>query len=376
MGPPASDRLLLAVNGGSSTVKFAIFRAESEERLAASTIEAKAAGDAAGAVRRMADSLAAQTGTLAAVGHRIVHGGARHSAPERLTPALVADLEALLPIDPEHLPGALALVAACRAAWPDVPQVACFDTAFHRGMPRVARILPLPRRFFDAGVERYGFHGLSYASLLRGLREADPAAARGRVVFAHLGSGASLAAVRDGKAMDTTMAFTPAAGVPMSTRSGDVDPGVVGHASRVEGVTPEGFVRMANRESGLLGVSETSGDMRELLARESSDPRAGDAVALFCYSVRKAIGAFAAALGGLETLVFSGGIGERSSVVRARVCGGLEFLGAVLDPEANAASSPVISRSGTAVTGRVLATDEEGEIARGVRGVLRAESGG
>ena len=355
-------------------MKFALFRDGADERLASGTLEREPGGDADDTVRSIAKRAAekTETATLVAIGHRIVHGGPGRSAPALLDAALAAELQRLAPLDPEHLPGALALVAACRRAWPGVPQVACFDTAFHREMPRVARILPLPLRLFDAGVERYGFHGLSYASLLRSLREADPAAARGRVVLAHLGSGASLAAVSDGKAIDTTMAFTPASGIPMATRSGDLDPGLADYLSRTENLSAAGFSRMANRESGLLGVSGTSGDMRELLDREASDPRAADAVAVFCYAARKAIGALAAALGGMDTLVFSGGIGERSAVVRARICAGLEFFGVSLDGGANAAGAAVVSEAGSAVTVRVLATDEEREIVRGVLEVLRA----
>ena len=227
--------------------------------------------------------------------------------------------------------------------------------------------MPIPRRFDAAGIERYGFHGLSYAYLMEELaRVAGAAAARGRVILAHLGNGASLAAVRDGASIDTSMGFTPAAGLPMGTRTGDLDPGVAWYMMRSENLTPEQFNHVVNHESGLLGVSETSSDMRDLTERQAGDVRAAEAVDLFCYQTRKWIGAFAAALGGLETLVFAGGIGENAGDVRARICTGLEFLGIQLEPAANAASSPVISTASSRTTVRVIRTDEELMIARAV----------
>jgi len=234
-------------------------------------------------------------------------------------------------------------------------------------LPRVARLLPIPRRYAKAGVRRYGFHGLSYSYLMRELeRLAGHAAANGRVILAHLGNGASMAAVREGRSVDTTMAFTPAAGLVMSTRSGDLDPGVVAYLARTEGMTAEQFYHMVHAESGLLGVSETSSDMRDLLEREETDPRAAEAVALFCYQAKKWIGALTAALGGLDTLVFSGGIGERSPVIRARICEGLEYLGIQIDPTRNRACAPVITLDDSKVTTRVIPTDEETLIAHTV----------
>ena len=222
-----------------------------------------------------------------------------------------------------------------------MPQVACFDTAFHHDLPRVAQIVPIPRRYEAAGVRRYGFHGLSYAYLMEELaRVAGPEAAAGRVILAHLGSGASLAAVREGRCVDTTMGLTPASGLVMGTRSGDIDPGLVRFLMRSEGMTTEQFHDLVNHESGLLGVSETSPDLRDLLARQDADVRAAEAVALFCYQAKKAIGALAAALGGLDILVFSGGIGENSPEARRRICAGLEFLGIALDDRRNARRCP------------------------------------
>ena len=272
-------------------------------------------------------------GRVAGVGHRVVHGGPRYFRAEIVDPELVAELKRISPLDPDHLPSEIALIEACARRLPRTPQVACFDTAFHHDMPRVASIVPIPRRYEAAGVRRYGFHGLSYQYLLEELRRrAGETVASGRVILAHLGAGASLAAVSQGQSIDTSMGFTPTSGIPMATRSGDVDPSLVNFLAAHEQMTAEAFDDLVNHHSGLLGVSETSGDMRDLLAAEGTDPRAADAVALFCYQVKKWIGAYAAALGGLDALVFAAGIGERSAVVRQRICSGLEFLGVTLDP--------------------------------------------
>ena len=308
---------------------------------------------------------------LGAVGHRVVHGGPKYAAPQRITAGLVKELHELEPFDPEHLPDEIQLTEAFHQRFPKLPQIACFDTAFHQGMPRVAQLLPIPRRFEKLGVRRYGFHGLSYAYLMEELaRVAGPKAARGRVILAHLGNGASLAAVRGGRPLDTSMAFTPTAGVPMSTRSGDLDPGLVWYLARTAGVTARQFNDMVNAESGLLGVSEISSDMRDLLARERKDRRAAEAVALFCYQLKKWIGGFAACLGGLDTLVFSGGIGENAAPVRARVCDGLDFLGVRFHAGCNARNAGVISSRTSRVTVRVIRTDEELMIARTVCRVI------
>jgi acetate kinase len=249
--------------------------------------------------------------------------------------------------------------------------VACFDTAFHHDLPRVARLLPIPRRYEAQGVRRYGFHGLSYAFLMEELaRLAGTEVAQSRDILAHLGNGASLAAVVDGKPIDTSMSFTPTAGVPMSTRSGDLDPGLVWYLARTEGLDAKRFSEMVNSQSGLLGVSETSSDMRDLLDRETQDVRAAEAVALFCYQVKKWIGAFAAALGGLDALVFAGGIGENAPTVRGRVCDGLGFLGIELDEKRNVANAGVISSEISKTSVRVIRTDEEWMIASMVYRVL------
>jgi acetate kinase len=284
---------------------------------------------------------------------------------------MMDELHQLSPFDPEHLPEEILLTEAFHRRFPHLPQIACFDTAFHHDMPRVARLLPIPRRYDARGVRRYGFHGLSCSYLMEELgRAAGAEAAQGRVILAHLGNGASMTAVRGGKSMDTSMSFTPTAGLPMSTRSGDLDPCLAWYLARAEQVTAKQFHHMINHESGLLGVSETSSDMRELLLREKEDVRAAEAVALFCYQARKWICALAGALEGLDTLVFTGGIGENGPEVRARICGGLSFLGIELNEARNAGNAAVISAASGRVIVRVIRTDEEIMIARSVCRIL------
>jgi len=392
---PATSTVL-TVNGGSSSIKFALFEAgQSLRRVLAGRLERIGLPDArfqlkgpdpkdnvskpvhapdhTAAVNLLMDWLEEriQRGELTAVGHRVVHGGPKYTEHTKITPELINELHQLKPFDPQHLPEEILLTEAFYQRFPGLTQVACFDTAFHKGMPAVASVLPIRRRYVSKGVRRYGFHGLSYAFLVEELaRVAGPAAALGRLIMAHLGNGASLAAVRDGKSIDTSMGFTPAAGVPMSTRSGDLDPGLVWFLVSTEGLTAHEWNEMVNFESGLVGLSETSSDMHDLLENESRDPRAAEAVACFCYHVKKYIGAFAAALGGLDTLVFSGGIGENAAPVRARVCDGLEFLGLKLDEKKNEANAGLISDDNSRVAVRVIRTDEEWMIARTVCRVL------
>ena len=303
--------------------------------------------------------------TVVAVAHRIVHGGGLGDRSRLITPDLLRALRALETLDPDHLPAELAIVEALAARAPAVRQVACFDTAFHRTMPRVARLLSIPRRYQAAGVERYGFHGLSYTFLLEELaRIGGTEAARGRVIIAHLGAGASLAAVLGGRCVETTMGFTPTSGIPMATRSGDLDPGVLLWLLRNEVADADALDDLVNRRSGLLGVSGTTADMRELLAAEARDASAAEAVELFCHHVRKAIGALATTTGGLDTLVFSGGIGERSSTVRARIATGLEHLGVVIDARRNQDNAAIISVEASRCVVRAMATDEESILER------------
>jgi acetate kinase len=297
-----------------------------------------------------------------------------HTAPELVTQELLDELHRISPYDPEHLPSEIELIETFRERHPKMPQVACFDTAFHQTKPMVAKLLPIPRRFYAKGVQRYGFHGLSYAYLMEELvRLGDPAATTGRVILAHLGNGASMAAVQDGKSIDTSMSFTPTSGLVMSTRSGDLDPSLSPYLMRTEQITTSQFYDMVNHQSGLLGVSETSSDMRDLLAQEAQEPRAADAVALFCYQAKKWIGAFAAALGGLDTLVFAGGIGENAPSVRARICEGLGFLGIELSGPRNTETAGVISSDASRVTVRVIRTDEDLMIARSVCSLLETD---
>ncbi len=398
MKPPVSS--ILTVNGGSSSIKFALFESGATlKRIFGGTIEGigqpkgrfivkgadhsenfsrpLVSSDHQAAVGALMDWLQPRIdhGGLSAIGHRVVHGGPKYWLPTRITPKLVNELRRLIPFDPEHLPEEILLTEAFHRRFPKLPQIACFDTAFHHELPRVAQLLPIPRRYEAQGVRRYGFHGLSYAYLLRELeRVAGKHVAKGRVILAHLGNGASLAAVRDGHCIDTSMALTPAAGLVMGTRSGDVDPGLVSFLARSEHMTPAQFDHMMNHKSGLLGVSATSSDMRELLAKEKSDLRAAEAVALFCYQAKKWIGAYAAALGGLDTLVFAGGIGENAPQVRTRICAGLGFLGLTLDARRNAKNAPLISARTARVTVRVIRTDEEQMIARSVGRVLGLKS--
>jgi acetate kinase len=386
---PATKAQVLTINGGSSSIKFALFEADGTMRRILQgriegigqpqgTFAVKGARETDNVSRQIvaADHTAAVTllmdwvkeriesGALTAVGHRVVHGGPKYWEPQRITPAMIEELHHLSPFDPEHLPEEILLTEAFHRRFPDLPQIACFDTAFHHDLPRVACLLPIPRRYEARGVRRYGFHGLSCAYLMEELRRVAGAnAAGGRVILAHLGNGASVTAVRGGKSIDTSMSFTPTAGLPMSTRSGDLDPGLGWYLSRAEEVTARQFHHMVNHESGLLGVSEISSDMRELFAKEKEDVRAAEAIALFCYQTKKWICALAGALEGLDTLIFAGGIGENAPEVRERICQGMEWTGIKLDDARNSAAAPVISTEGGPVTVRVIRTDEERMIA-------------
>ena len=389
--------MILAVNGGSSSVRFAVYDGAAltclvrgkldrlRDARASLTIddlrsgshEERTLGPDHGRLSPP-DALIEALETIDlmdridAIGHRIVHG-MDHRSALLVSPSLSSELRGYVPIDPDHLPDELAMIEAFRRQDAERPQVACFDTAFHGTMPRVATVLPIPRRYERLGLRRYGFHGLSYSYLIAELgRLAGPAVAHGKVLLAHLGNGASMAALRDGSSVDTSMGFTPSAGLPMGTRTGDLDPGICGYLHRVEGMTFDAFDAMVNHESGLLGISETSADVRELLAVEGTDVRAAEALAVFCYEARKAIGGYAAVLEGLETLVFAGGIGENAAVVRARICDGLGFLGIELDAMRNEAHADIVSSDASRVCVRVIRTDEEVQIARSVVQVLDA----
>jgi acetate kinase len=392
---------ILTINAGSSSIKFAVYRASdslsrcltrcltgSLDRIGRDgtrlTFRDQDGGapesldvvppDYLSAVKFFVDWLDSREvlASVDAVGHRAVHG-MQHTEPETVTQELLDELHRISSYAPEHLPGEITLMEAFRKREPNLPQVVCFDTAFHRTMPRVATLLPIPRRYETKGVQRYGFHGLSYAYLMQELcRIGCPAATSGRVILAHLGNGASMAAVRDGRCIDTSMGFTPTGGLPMSTRSGDLDPGLLRYLAQQEGMSPNQFHKMVNHESGLLGVSETSSDMRDLLSAETTDVRAAEAIRLFCYQAKKLIGAYVAALGGLDTLVFAGGIGENAPLIRERICEGLEYLGIELDEKRNSEASPVISPIDARVSVRIIPTDEQIMIAQSVTGLVKS----
>jgi acetate kinase len=381
--------VVLCLNAGSSSLKFSVW--DGDECLAEGEVEEIGRPGAVAWVRapgapprrlpgRWADHGAAAAGVFAllgdhalpdpaGVGHRLVHGGQQHVGPERVTPALLGELRALVPLAPLHMPSGLAGVEAVAARFPALPQAVCFDTAFHRDLPEVARCLALPRELgAAAGIRRFGFHGLSYEYVMERLG----ASGRGRVVIAHLGNGASMAAVRNGRPVDTTMGLTPAGGFMMGTRTGDLDPGVLLYLMRERGFDAERLDRLVNKESGLLGVSGASADMKTLLERRERDEGAALAVAMFCYQARKQVGAFAAAMGGLDTLVFTGGIGERAAAVRAEICDGLDHLGVRLDAPRNAAHADPLSAPGAGCAVRVVPTREDLMIARHSRAVLFA----
>jgi acetate kinase len=369
--------VLLTINVGSSSLKYAVFglNVASNGRLDAVLRGAvdRATGDATGLDRALDHiSGSVDISAIVGIGHRIVHGGPNLWEPQLINEHVIAQLKQLVPFAPEHLPAEIALVEQIAARFPRIPQVACFDTAFHRHLPRVAHLLPIPRRYEQAGIRRYGFHGLSYEFLeAELLRLGDSAIKSGAVILAHLGNGASLAAVRDGICIDTSMAFTPAAGLVMATRAGDIDPGLIAYIAARDAMTAERLNEFVAHECGLLAVSETTGDMRKLMAMEGTDVRAAEAIALFCYQTKKWIGGFAAALGRLDTLVFSGGIGENNAPVRARICAGLSYLGIEIDDTENAAHAALISTSQARVKVRVIKTDEELIIARAVSRALR-----
>jgi acetate kinase len=330
------------------------------------------------------DALNARTADMQilGIGHRIVHGGMKLLEHQLITPAVSAQLEAAKPLDLEHLPRETALIEELGRAFPGTPQVACFDTAFHRNMPTVAQLLPIPRHYYREGLRRFGFHGLSYTSLMSQLATlAGPEVAAGRVILAHLGAGASMAAVRGGRPIDTTMSFTPLSGLVMATRPGDLDPGLLVYllgtgAFGDVGTKPNELAgrinAMLSSECGLLGVSELSGDMRDLIAARTTNPQATDAIDLFCAEARKHLCALAGTLGGVDTIVFSGGIGENTPEVLASICHGLEFLGITLDPAKEAERDGIMSAKGSRTTVRVIRSDEEATIRDIVQQVIRS----
>lgn len=380
---------ILTINGGSSSIKFSLYRInEPFELLFNGEIENIGTkkttlnfrnntdkqknsididtADHNQAAHHLIEWLEKQVDftSIKAIGHRIVHG-MKHTESALVSNNLLVELKKISAFDPQHLPEEIKLIEIFKKCYPAIKQIACFDTTFHTSRPVVARLLSIPRRYYELGIQRYGFHGLSYAYLMEELERIEgKEAAKGKIILAHLGNGASLAAVKDGKSMDTSMGFTPTSGLPMGTRSGDLDPGVAWYLMQFEKFTPKKFSNLINHESGLLGISETNSDMRELLKIESTDERAAEAIKFFCYQTKKWIGSYAAVLGGLDELVFSGGIGENSSEVRGKICENLEFLGIELDETKNRNNESIISTEVSKVKVRVIKTNEELMIAK------------
>ncbi|HWF03966.1 MAG TPA: acetate/propionate family kinase [Candidatus Angelobacter sp.] len=383
------EPVILCLNGGSSSLKFAAYHISEavEELVFSGAVEAigesggkiwlragekslseKSAAfpDHAAAIKAMFAALQEQgVKDLAAVGHRIVHGGPLFTKPQRIDQKLKGALRELVPFAPLHLPSQIAMIEAVSDHFPDLPQVASFDTAFHSSMPEVAKRFALPRELWEKGIKRYGFHGLSYEFIVGKLGHELGQ----RAIIAHLGNGSSMVALRDGQPMDTSMGLTPSGGFIMGTRSGDLDPGVLLYLMN-KGYSADRLEKLINHQSGMMGVSGQTGDMRVLLEKRPTDSDAALAVKMFCYQVRKFIGAFAAVLGGLDTLVFAGGIGERAAPVRAEICDGLEYLGITLDGSANGRNAELISENASSCAVRVVKTDEDLMIARHTRETL------
>lgn len=384
---------MLVVNAGSSSIKLVLFNAQEKpkqfiegiiENIGQPTAQFVINGPTATektqkpidvqdhqtAIELLLRWLKEQTtnSKISIIGHRIVHGGPKYFRPSIIDDEMLSELRNLVIFDQEHLPAQIKLVESLRQLFPGIRQVACFDTAFHHDLPNVAKLLTIPRHYESKGLRRYGFHGLSYEFVVQELKRLnEPNAAEGCLIIAHLGSGASLAAVHKGKSIDTTMGLTPTSGVPMSTRSGDLDPGIFSYLAQSEGLDAGKINEIVNKQSGLLGISGKTSDMKQLLEQEDSDDLAKDAVDLFCYQIKKSIGSLAAAMGRLETLVFTGGMGENAPKIRARICNGLEFLGIKIDETRNVANDRLISTQESQVTILVIHTDEALMIAQNVQ---------
>jgi acetate kinase len=385
---------ILTINSGSSSIKFALFDADANlKKELYGKIDRIGLSDAALTYH---DLITDKTGkhiientsavhflikwlndfidiaSISGIGHRVVHG-MNHTEPEIVSKKLIDELNSISSYDPDHLPQEIEMIELFRKLYPGTFQLACFDTSFHTSMPRIAKLLPLPRRYDTMGIQRYGFHGLSYAYLMEELTSvAGNEIANGKIILAHLGNGASLAAIKNGKSIDTSMGFTPTSGLVMGTRTGDLDPGVAWFLMQSEKLNPQQFNDLINHQSGLLGISETSSDMQDLLEHEHKDARADEAVELFCYQTKKWIGSFTAVLEGLETLVFAGGIGENAPEVRSRICNGLQFLGIELNEKRNTENNSIISTDKSRVTIRVIKTNEELIIAKSVHKFLNS----
>jgi len=386
------DLFILTINGGSSSIKFALFKAyEGLQQILSGTITNIGSKDIAFTIKEgncnnsvkqkinasdfhsaiifLIEWLEKQEWFehIKAIGHRVVHG-MKHTEPEVISDALIKELKSISNYDPDHLPAEIEIIQIIKQKHPDLLQVACFDTAFHTTIPAVAKTFAIPKKYYDEGVQRYGFHGISYSYLMQELNKKNEAEATGKIILAHLGSGASLAAVKDGKCLDTSMGFTPAGGIVMSTRSGDLDPGVACYLMQ-QGMDAKGFNDLINHQSGLLGISGFSADMQELLQQEKEN--AALAIDIFCYQIKKFIGAYTAVLGGLDTLVFSGGIGEHSPEIRSEICDGIEFLGIELCEIKNMNNEVIISKETSRVKVYVIPTNEELMIAEFISDILK-----
>lgn len=360
--------VLLSVNAGSSSLKVSVFRRESLDAASSSlAIENIGTSDetlqsAMGRIQRwLSDELSIPPQDIEAIGHRVVHGGGLYTSPSEITPDLLSHLEAIVPFAPNHMPSTIHSIQAFLTAYPKARQVACFDTSFFRDVPDVAKILPIPLSLQkETGIRRYGFHGLSYESLLSSFKLHEGQNAHdGRVIIAHLGSGASVAAIKNGRPIDMSMGFTPVSGIMMSTRSGDLEPGVITYLQTRRGMSVEDISELVTHKSGLLGISGTTADMYTLLNSQDENPNAKLAIDLFCYKIKKTIGGYAAALGGVDSIIFSGGIGERSAEIRRRICSDLDFLGIVIDEDRNTKSERLISSDESGVGVHVIQSQED-----------------
>lgn len=374
---------LVTVNAGSSSVKAAVFAGHDFNTPVASHAIEHIGSDATPTLADAVDQMKAWLATVAelqsepleAIGHRVVHGGPVHTTPTMITDDLVTSLHSLTPLAPNHMPGTLEAIAAFRSTYPDIPHVACFDTGFFADIPDVAKTLPIPLSLQrDNHIRRYGFHGLAYEGLLDSFRTHEgEAAANGRVIMAHLGSGASLTACKNGRPLDMSMGFTPVSGIMMSTRSGDVEPGVIAFLQKHHGLSADEVTNLVTHQSGLLGVSESTADMQVLLAQQATDEKAALAVSLFCYTIAKTIGAYTAVLGGIDSIIFSGGIGERSAEVRRRILENLGYLGIALDDTRNQAHERCISSDDADVGVHVILAREDTAIAKQTMTIIETQ---
>lgn len=388
---------ILTINSGSSSLKFALYRTgETEEALYTGNIDRIGLHgshfqirDSNGKVvtehhQDIPDHNHALSGLLKwlkdeasefaldAVGHRVVHGGDTYLEPHFIDRKMMDTLSGLVPLAPDHLPHEIKAIKAIANFQPELKQAACFDTAFHRHLPQKAQMYALPRYLWNQGIRRYGFHGLSYEYIMKILREKmENTEAKGRIIIAHLGNGASMAAISGGNCIETTMGFTPSGGLVMSSRSGDMDPGALLHLIEEKGLKPSTVHDMVNQQAGLLGVSGISSSMKDLLEKEKENSQAAEAIELFCYSAKKFLAALTAALGGLDTLVFTAGIGANSPEIRGRICRNLEYLGIKLDPRSNSKNEALISSEGSRVKVRVLETNEQLMIALHTASLLK-----